>query len=290
MRRPQRRSTVLGLSAGGTAAIVGAMLSSVIFAGAPSAGAAPRLLGTLLKIAADELTTDPAGSTVMARGHVQVTYGGALAKSDLFRLNRPARAAELIGHVVVTDPRGRASGDAVTLRLGPDDQIVSFVVTGHAGFESTEYALSADQITADRPSGHLVAAGHLTAFSAPDLIITGERGAYDQRTQYGIVTGHAAASSKEGRLQGDWIELFRAAGRAVVHGPVEAELSGATITGDQATIDFQRSAAVFAGRVVVTRRQGTMWADRATIFYGDRRIIAEGATRATLADLGEGAP
>ena len=290
MRRPHRRSAVLGLSAGATAVIAGAILSNMILAGVPSAGAAPRLLGNLLNIAADELTTDPAGATVVARGHVQVTYGGSLAKSDLFRLNRPARTAELSGHVVVTDPRGRASGDAATLRLGSDDQIVSFVVTGHAGFESTEYALLADQITADRASGHLVAAGHITAFSAPDLIISGERGAYDQRTQYGVVTGHAAASNKDGRLQGDWIELFRAAGRAVVHGPVEADLYGATITGNQATIDFRTSAAVFTGRVVVTRRQGTVWADRATIFYGDRRIIAEGATRATLADLGEGAP
>ena len=290
MRLPHRRSTVLGLSAGGTAVIAGAVLSCVIFASVPSADAASRLLGNLLNIAADELTTDTAGATVLARGHVQVTYGGAQAKSDVFRLNRPARAAELTGHVVVTNQRGRASGDAATLLLGPDDQIVSFVVTGHAGFESPKYALIADQITADQRSGRLVAAGHLTAFSAPDLIITGERGAYDQRAQYGVVTGHAAASSKEGRLQGEWIELFRAAGRAVVHGPVEADFYGATVTGDQATIDFRTSAAVFVGRVVVTRRQGTMWADRATVFYGDRRIIAEGATRATLADLGEGAP
>jgi lipopolysaccharide assembly outer membrane protein LptD (OstA) len=290
MRPPQRRSTVLGLSAGGTAVIAGAILSSVIFAGIPSARAAPRLLGDLLNIAADELTTDTAGATVVARGHVQVAYGGAQAKSDLFRLNRPARAAELSGHVVVTDPRGRASGDAATLRLGSNDQIVSFMVTGHAGFESPKYALMADQITADQRSGHLVAAGHITAFSAPDLIITGERGAYDQRAQYGVVTGHAAASNKDGRLQGDWIELFRAAGRAVVHGPVEANVSGATITGDQATINFRTSAAVFTGRVVVTRRQGTVWADRATVFYGDRRIIAEGAARATLADVGDGTP
>lgn len=289
MRPPHLRSTVLGLSAGRTAVIAGAVLGCMTFAGGPSADAAPRLPGHLLNVAADELTTDAAGA-VLARGHVQVTYAGAQAKSDVFRLNRTARAAELTGHVVVTDQRGRASGDTATLRLGPDDQIVSFVVTGHAGFESPKYALTADQITADQRSGRLAAEGHLSAFSAPDLIITGDRGAYDQRAQYGVVTGHAAASSKEGRLQGEWIELFRAAGRAVVHGPVKANLSGATIAGDQATLDFRASAAVFTGRVVVTRRQGTVWADRATVFYGDRRIIAEGAARATLADLGEGAP
>lgn len=276
--------------------LLGAVLGWA-FAGTPGPGglspaaAASRSPDKSLNITADEVTTDGTGTTVLARGHVQVTYGGVRAKSDLLRWDRPAGAAKLTGHVVVTEPQGSVTGDAVSLEvMGPDHRVVSAVVTGHAAFESPEYSLMADEITADRRSGRLAAQGHLTMFSAPDVIVTGERGAYDQHAQYAVVSGHAAASSKDGRLRGEWIELFRASGRAVVHGPVGAELYGAVITGDHATVTFRTKTAVFTGRVVVTRRQGTLWADRVTLFYGDGRIVAEGGTRVRFADLEDGTP
>lgn len=255
------------------------------------ADAAPRPLVQGLSIAADEVTTVNAGTTLEARGHVQVVYGGILAKSDQLHWDRPVGSAKLTGHVVVTEPHVRVAGDAVSLEVtGPGNWVVSAVITGHAAFESPQYALTADEITADRRSGHLTARGHLTLFSAPDVIITAEQGAYDQHAQYAVVTGGAAVSTKDGRLQGDWIELFRASGRAVVHGPVNAELYGATIAGDQAAVTFRTSTAVFTGHVIITRRQDTVWADRATLSYGDRRIVAEGTTRAQLANLESGTP
>jgi lipopolysaccharide assembly outer membrane protein LptD (OstA) len=255
------------------------------------AGAAPSLLVRGLDIAADEVTTDSAGRTLQARGHVQVAYGGILAKADQLHWDRPVGSAKLTGHVVVIEPQIRVTGDAVSLEVtGPGYRVVSAVVTGHAAFESPQYALAADEITADRLSGRLAARGHLTLFSAPDVIITGERGIYDQHAQYAVVTGGATAANKDGRLQGEWIELFRASGRAVVHGPVVAELYGATITGDQAAVTFRTSSAVFMGHVVITQRKETVWADRATLSYGDRRIVAEGTTRARLADMDSTTP
>jgi lipopolysaccharide export system protein LptA len=271
-------------------AAVGWAVAGVPGLGLLPAGAAPRPPAPPLNIAADEITTDRAG-TVRARGHVQVAYGGVRVKSDLLRWDRPVGSAKLTGHVVVTDPQGRATGDAVTLQVtGPDNQVVSTVLTGHAAFESPEYALLADEIAADRRSGRLAARGHVTLFFAPDVIVTGDRGAYDQHAQYAVITGHAAAASKDGRLRGEWIELFRPSGRAVVHGPVDAEYYDTTIAGDEATVTFRASTAVFTGHVVVTRREDTVWADRATFFYGDRRVVAEGETRARFADLTGGTP
>ncbi len=249
--------------------------------------AGPLTLDKPVNLVADEITVDHTGAGLIARGHVQVTYGVARAAADLLRLNRPARTAELRGHVKVTDPQGRASGDTVVLYLTPAEQVTRAVITGNAAIDGREYALSADQIVADRGSGRLGAQGHVNAFSAPDLIVTGERASYDQHTQYMVVTGHPVASNKAGRLRGDWFELFRAANRAVVHGPVEAEVYGATIAGSGATVDLKRSTAVFTGHVQVTRRQGTIWADRVTIYYETRRIVAEGATRARFNDLEE---
>jgi len=255
------------------------------------AGAAPRPLVQGLNIAADEVTTDSGGTALQARGHVQVAYGGILAKADQLHWDRPIGSAKLTGHVVVIEPQIRVTGDAVSLEVtGPAYRVASAVVTGHATFESPQYALAADEITADRQSGLLAARGHLTLFSAPDVIITGERGAYDQHAQYAVVTGGAAVANKDGHLKGEWIELFRASGRAVVHGPVNAELYGTTITGDQAAVTFQTLTAVFTGHVIIAQRAGTVWADQATLSYGDRRIVAEGTTRARLADVESGTP
>jgi lipopolysaccharide export system protein LptA len=257
-------------------------------AAAPQAPAGSLHPAKPLNIAADEVVVDNAGGGLTARGHVRLTYGAQVATADLLRLNRAARTAELSGHAVVTDPGGRVSGDAVTLYLTPANQVGRIVVTGHAAAETRDYALSADRIVADRRAGRLLAEGHVNAFAAPDLLVTGDRAMYDPARQYAVLSGHPVAENKAGRVQGDRIEMFRAQHRAVVHGPVEAEVYGATITADQATVDFTASTAAFAGHVTMARRQGTLWADLVTIFYDARRLVAQGATRVHLNDLGEG--
>ncbi len=254
---------------------------------APQGPLGPLSLDKPLNLTADEVTVDNTGTGLVARGHVVVTYGPDRATADLLRLNRAARTAELTGHARITDPKARASGNTVFLYLTAGNQVTRVVTTGSASFESPEYSLAADRIDADRTTDRLAADGHVNAFAAPDMIVTGERATYDQRRKYGVVTGHPSASNKAGRLRGNWFELFRGANLAVVHGPVEAEVYGATITGAGATIDFTKSAAVFTGRVVVERRQGTLWADRVTIYYDTRRIMAEGETHAKFNDLGE---
>ncbi len=254
-------------------------------AAAPKGPLGPFNLEQPLNLIADQVTVDNTGAGLVARGHVVVTYGPDRATADLMRLDRAARTAALSGHVQITDPRGRASGDSVLLYLTPDNRVRRVVTAGNAAFESPEYALSADRIDADRAADRIAAEGHVNAFWAPDLIVTGQRATYDQRTQYAVVTGHPVASNKAGRVQGDWFELFQAANRAVVHGPVEAEVYGATITGAGATIDFKASTAVFTGHVVVTRRQGTLWADRVAIYYDAQRIVAQGTTHARFNDL-----
>lgn len=287
--RKIRRSRVLLAFAG---VALGCALAGVDgFGGASLAAAAPRLFARPLDISADDVTTDREGA-VRARGHVQVVYGAVRVKTDLLVWDRPVGAAKLTGHVVVTGPQGRVTGDAAALQMaGPDNnQVVSAAVSGHAAFESPEYALTADELAADRRTGRLAARGHVTMTSAPDVVVAGERGVYDERAQYAIVSGHATASSRAGRVQGDWIELFRADGRAVVHGPMKADFDGAVITGDLATVTFRTQTAVFTGHVVVARGQDTVWADRATVFYDDRRIVAEGETRARFGGMDEGTP
>jgi len=276
------RWTVATLVASGLA--VGAAAPSGL---AAAAGGAPVPLAYPLHLTADEVTVDNTGSSLVATGHVRVTYGADVATSDSLRLTRGARTAELSGHVTIVGPEGQAAADHVTLDLSAENEVTRVTLVGGAGVQTPQYALSADSIQADRPAGRLVADGHVTAFSAPDLIINGGRLVYNQRDEYGVITGQPVIANKAGRMQGDWIELFRKDNRATVHGPVRADVYGATVTSDNATVDFTTAVAVLTGRVVMVRSQGTLWADRVTIYYATRRMIAVGTTKVHFNNLGD---
>jgi lipopolysaccharide assembly outer membrane protein LptD (OstA) len=273
-------------------ACVGALLAAAAAMGSAGSGAAapaeaPLSLAFPLHLTADQVAVDNTGATLVASGHVQVDYGADHATANALRLTRATRTAELSGHVTVTGPQGQATAETVTLTLTPANEVSRAVMTGTASVETPQYALSADTIDADRSTQRLVADGHVTAFDAPDLIINGDRIVYDQRTEHGVVTGHPTVANKAGRLQGSAIDLYRAQSRAIVHGPVQADVYGATITSAAAAVDFKTSVATLTGHVVIVRRQGTLWADRVTIYYEARRMVAQGTTRAHFTELGD---
>jgi lipopolysaccharide assembly outer membrane protein LptD (OstA) len=266
--------------------VLGAAVPSGV---AAAAGGAPAPLSYPLHLTADEVTVDNTGSALVATGHVRVTYGADVATADSLRLTREAHTAALSGHVTVVGPEGQATADHVTLDLSADNQVTQVTLAGAAGVQTPQYALSADSIVADRPAGRLIADGHVTAFSAPDLIINGGRLVYNQHEEYGVITGQPVIANKAGRMQGDWIELFRKDNRAIVHGPVRADVYGATVTSDNANVNFGTSVAVLTGRVVMVRTQGTLWADQVTIFYETRQMIAVGTTRVHFNNLSDAA-
>jgi lipopolysaccharide export system protein LptA len=274
-------AAVAGL--GLVACIAAFSAASVLAQGVPPPLAFP------LHLTADEISVDNTGSTLVASGHVHVTYGADSATADMLRLTHATRTAELSGHVTVTGPQGQATADRVTLDLSATNEVTRVELAGSAGVQTPQYALSADSIVADRPTGRLVADGHVSAFSAPDLIINGGHLVYNQPQEYGFITGQPVIANKAGRMEGDWIELFRKDNRARVHGPVRADVYGATVTSADATVDFGTSVAVLTGHVVMIRSQGTLWADQVTIYYETRRMIAVGTTRVHFNNLGDAA-
>lgn len=254
-------------------------------ASAPVSGSPFPALQGPLNVTADEMVVDNTGAGLTARGHVRLTYAAGVATANVMRLRRTERTAELTGSVVLTDPQGKATGDDITVTFTTGNQIRRITMAGNASAETKNYALQADHITADRAAGQLVADGHVTLFTAPDLIVNGDRAVYNQEAHYGVVSGHVAASNRAGRILGEWVEFFQRKEQAIVHGPVQADVYGATITGKIAHVDFAKSSAVFTGNVLVKRRQGTLNADRVTILYNARRLIAEGGTRAHFTEF-----
>lgn len=250
----------------------------------PSALPFPELQGPL-NVTADEVVIENTGTGLTARGHVRLTYKTGVATANVLRLRRANRTAELMGNVTFVDPQGKAAGDDITVTFTPANQVSTIVMAGNASAETKDYAIQADRIAADRGTGRLVADRHVTLFMAPDLIVNGDRLAYNQGAHYGIISGHVVASNRAGRVLGDWVEFYQKQEQATIHGPVTAEVYGATITSKIAHVDFAKSVAVFTGHTFVTRRQGTLTADRVTLYYSTRRLIAEGGTHAHFTDL-----
>ncbi|MHB8731874.1 MAG: LptA/OstA family protein [bacterium] len=282
-------AVALALSLGGPG-VPAARPAEAASARAPaSASPFPALQGPL-NITADEVVVDNTGTGLIARGHVRLTYQAGVALANVLHLRRNERTAELSGNVTLTDPQGKAAGDDITVTFTAANQVSRIIMAGNASAETKDYALQADHIVADRAVGRLVADRHVTMFMAPDLIVNGDRAVYNQAAHYGVISGHVVASNRAGRIIGDWIEFYQQKQQATVHGPVTAEVYGATITSSIAHVDFVKSSAVFVGHAVVVRRQGTLNADRVTIFYNSRRLIAEGTTHVHFTDLDSNNP
>lgn len=256
--------------------------------GSPASWAAAPPAFPPASLHADDISVDNTGAMLVATGHVAVVYGALHVASDALRVHRPTGTATFTGHVTVADDKGRASAEVATLTVLNESRVTAVVLTGRASVETRSYALLADRIVADRQRDRLTAAGHVTVFSQPDLIVTGAVMTYDEGPQNAVVRGdgatQASIQNRDGRIRGAWIEVSRKTGLAVVHGPVEAEILDATLTGADATIDLDRATAVITGHVTVSRPQGTLWADRLTVYYRAKRFVAEGATRMTFRD------
>jgi lipopolysaccharide export system protein LptA len=250
-------------------------------AAAPPSSAPP-------SVNADDVRLDNSGTTLVATGHVAVVYGTLRVASDTLRIYRPKGTATFTGHVAVTDERGRASAHEATLTVLNESRVTAVVLTGGASVETPAYALLADRIVADRQRNRLTATGHVTAFSQPDLIVTGAVMTYEDDRQHAVVRGEGATpatiQNRDGRIRGTRIEMSRKSGQVVVTGPVDAQIYDASLTGANATIDLARATAVFTGHVTVSRHQGQLLADRLTVYYRVKRFIAEGTTRMTFND------
>lgn len=230
----------------------------------------------------DDVVEQGGGRYLSARGHVRLISGQDRGTADMVRLDRLARQFTLEGHARVTTPHLRASADGILLFLSPADEVVRTILRGHAVVYSRDSILTAGQVDADRASGRAVATGHVVGRWDERLVATSDRATFDLRTGDAVLEGAPRVTGKMGWLQGRVIRFDRRRGLVHVAGPVTAEVDGAAIRGRTAEVNLRAESATFQGDVTVVRRQGTLWADRATVYYGRDRIVAEGGIRLRL--------
>jgi lipopolysaccharide export system protein LptA len=245
-------------------------------------------------ITADDIAVDSSGTTVIATGHVSVTYGSLHATSDALRVVRPTGTATFAGHVAMTDGERRATAETATVTVVGESRVTGLALAGRASVASAGYHLLADRIAADRQSGlsgRLAAAGHVTLTARPDIIVTGAVATYDQAADLAVVRGDAARPAafrnRDGRVAGAVLEFRRKTGDVEVRGPVTGRVYDAALQADEASVHLGDGTAVLRGHVRVVRGQGTLRADRLTVYYRARRFVAEGETHLSFTDAGE---
>jgi len=180
-----------------------------------------RLARDRTRVAAERITTDARGSTLLAEGRVEATLlpagesGGAAAPiSGLFRVDEAVS-------FVARSLRSEDAGARVFLRDG---------VRGWQG----ERSLSADELDLDQAERRLSARGHVTtriprdtarnATSTDDFVqVAAERLDYDERQRVGEYGGRVHASWSLGWLEADRVTV----GLAEVGGVERIDAQGA---------------------------------------------------------------
>src|SRR5256885_2322497 len=108
--RPMRRARAAFVGRGG-AVLLCPLLSWLCAAGGDLAAAAPaggEASGTPSNVQADQVSVDSRGATLLAAGHVSVTYGALRGTRASLRLNRSHGTSVFQGHLAVTDPHAPA--------------------------------------------------------------------------------------------------------------------------------------------------------------------------------------
>jgi len=96
------------------------------------------------------------------------------------------------------------------------------------------------------------------------------------------LSGGASVQNKDGSIRADRLEFVEGEQVAYARGNVTAVFQDTRITSSAATFYGGERKAVFREGVTVKTPGRTMKAEVVTVFYEDRRIIAEGETNITF--------
>jgi len=246
---------------------------------APAAAAPP----TTLEITADLLTADTVKQIVEARGRVRISDGRAVVRANVAIYRVKERRISLSGGVQFATFEGDLTAQQAVAYVTRNRTLESVEASGNVEVESGRRVLNADYVVYTPASRSLSARGNVRVFAPPDMIATG-RELFAKQGAVIVLTGRARLQNRDGYLQGDRLEVDEKAETAYLRDNVLGEFREIKITSDAATLISKDKKVVFRDRVKITQPGRTMTADRVTIFYESRRMIAEGATTIRIED------
>lgn len=237
---------------------------------------APARAGSLT-ITAREIRADDATGLAVAEGEVRISDGTTTALGQRLVLDTRKGTAVLTSGTV-RGTQGVLRAREITLRL-TSTRLTEAVARGEARIETRRGELSADEITLALPQDRMTASGHVRLRAPPDVLATGSRLTYDGRSKVVTLIGPARIETRQGTVTARRLEGVEGLQQIRLLGDVQARFRDIAAQAEEATLLVPAQKVILTGAVRVTQRGQTLEGTVVTIFYGARRVIAEGPTR-----------
>lgn len=240
--------------------------------------------GEVVELRTAEVVVRGGGRIIEARGSVRITDGRNTVHAGEAVFAVRERRIRLGAGVVVTSPEGTLkAAEAVVLLSGPR-RLAGVEASGGVELHTGGRVLRAGRIRYLVDGPQAVASGRVSLLIPPDLVASGEQ--LTLRGRRATLSGGAKFQNKDGTIEGDTIEVSDHDHVAQARGNVRSTWQQTRISADAATVHARDRTAIFRGRVIVTQPGRTMRTAALTVYYAERRMIAEGDTTIRLEEGG----
>ena len=243
---------------------------------APALAAPPRTL----ELRASQVTVRDGGRVIDARGAVRITDGRNRVRADRALYTVRDRRIQLAGAVSVAGEEGTLEAQGAVIRLTADRQIDTVEASGSVKLQTRGRVLRASRVSYTVGAEAVFASGNVSLSMPPDIVAMGQDLVVRRTTA--TLSGGASVQNKDGSIRADRLEFVEGEQVAYARGNVTAVFQDTRITSSAATFYGGERKAVFREGVTVKTPGRTMKAEVVTVFYEDRRIIAEGETNITF--------
>jgi len=240
--------------------------------------------GAGLEISATRVEGDGNTGVLLARGNVRISDGltvlvGAQLVADL----RARRAVLTGGRVRSRDGLLEASRIELTFTAF---RITRILARQNASIQMRAGVLFAQTVEVRPQEGRLEAFGNVRVFTPPDVVAFGSRLTYDRATGRLLLEGPVRVQTGQGAVQGGLLEAVEGNQEITVRGGVRIDYLDLRGRANTAQVFARAQKAILVGGVFVQRGREALWADRVTIFYSTRRVVAEGVRRMVVEEEG----
>jgi lipopolysaccharide export system protein LptA len=234
-----------------------------------------------ISVTADAIDVDAGARVVTATGRVRITDGRTVATARRATLYQREGRAVLAGEARTAGPAGVMTGAEITIGYA-GRAITRLAARGSANLALSGVAIAAEEIAVTLAEDVVTAAGGVRVASPPDTVATGDRLTYHRAREAAVLEGGARLEHRDGVVAGTRIDGTGRWQRVIVQGPVWSRFRNIEIRSRSAEIVRAEQKATFVGDVEITQAGRLLTTERATVWYGSGRIVAEGATRVRL--------
>jgi lipopolysaccharide export system protein LptA len=234
-----------------------------------------------INVTADAMDVDARTRVVTATGRVRITDGRTTATAGRATLYQREGRAVLSGEARTEWPAGVMTGAEITIAYA-GRVITRVAARGGASLALSGVTIGAGEVAVVLAADVVTAAGRVRVTSPPDAVATGDRLTYHRAREAAVLEGDARLEHHDGVITGTRIEGTARWQHVVVDGPVRSTFRNIEVRSRLAEIVRAEQKAIFTGDVEIIQAGRLLTTERATVWYGSGRIVAEGATRVRL--------